>query len=140
MNSPRIIATLSLAAIVGGGGYWAGKNDVGAFFQGGVKGTGMAAGAEPQREGTGAVIYYRHPDGLAEYSAKPKNTDDGRPFEPVRESEDISLGASGAVAPVPEAASVTAERKVLYYRNPMGLPDTSKVPKKDSMGMDYLPV
>jgi len=32
------------------------------------------------------------------------------------------------------------ERKVLYYRNPMGLPDTSPVPKKDPMGMDYLPV
>jgi Cu(I)/Ag(I) efflux system membrane fusion protein len=33
-----------------------------------------------------------------------------------------------------------ATRKILYYRNPMGLPDTSPVPKKDSMGMDYLPV
>ena len=32
------------------------------------------------------------------------------------------------------------ERKVLYYRNPMGLPDTSPTPKKDSMGMDYIPV
>ena len=32
------------------------------------------------------------------------------------------------------------EPKILYYRNPMGLPDTSDVPKKDSMGMDYLPV
>ncbi|MEW5903047.1 MAG: efflux RND transporter periplasmic adaptor subunit [Pseudomonadota bacterium] len=31
-------------------------------------------------------------------------------------------------------------RKVLYYRNPMGLPDTSPVPKKDAMGMDYVPV
>ena len=31
-------------------------------------------------------------------------------------------------------------RKLLYYRNPMGLPDTSPVPKKDPMGMDYLPV
>lgn len=31
-------------------------------------------------------------------------------------------------------------RKVLYYRNPMGLPDNSPVPKKDSMGMDYVPV
>jgi Cu(I)/Ag(I) efflux system membrane fusion protein len=31
-------------------------------------------------------------------------------------------------------------RKILYYRNPMGHPDTSPVPKKDSMGMDYLPV
>jgi Cu(I)/Ag(I) efflux system membrane fusion protein len=33
-----------------------------------------------------------------------------------------------------------SERKPLYYRNPMGLPDTSPVPKKDSMGMDYVPV
>ncbi|SFN64571.1 efflux RND transporter periplasmic adaptor subunit [Dokdonella immobilis] len=33
-----------------------------------------------------------------------------------------------------------AERKVLYYRNPMGLPDTSPVPKKDPMGMDYVAV
>jgi Cu(I)/Ag(I) efflux system membrane fusion protein len=33
-----------------------------------------------------------------------------------------------------------AERKILYYRNPMGLPDTSPEPKKDSMGMDYIPV
>jgi len=37
-------------------------------------------------------------------------------------------------------SSTTVERKVLYYRNPMGLPDTSPVPKKDSMGMDYVPV
>ena len=32
------------------------------------------------------------------------------------------------------------ERKILYYRNPMGHPDTSPEPKKDSMGMDYIPV
>jgi len=31
-------------------------------------------------------------------------------------------------------------RKILYYRNPMGMPDTSPMPKKDSMGMDYIPV
>ena len=44
----------------------------------------------------------------------------------------------GAVA----AASGNApkERKILYYRNPMGLPDTSPVPKKDPMGMDYIAV
>lgn len=32
------------------------------------------------------------------------------------------------------------ERKPLYYRNPMGQPDISPVPKQDSMGMDYIPV
>lgn len=44
--------------------------------------------------------------------------------------------------PITEAAPAkgTQERKILYYRNPMGLPDTSPTPKKDSMGMDYLPV
>jgi Cu(I)/Ag(I) efflux system membrane fusion protein len=38
------------------------------------------------------------------------------------------------------AAAPVKERKPLYYRNPMGLADTSPVPKKDSMGMDYIPV
>ncbi len=33
-----------------------------------------------------------------------------------------------------------AERKVLYYRNPMDPSVTSPVPAKDSMGMDYIPV
>jgi Cu(I)/Ag(I) efflux system membrane fusion protein len=38
------------------------------------------------------------------------------------------------------ASSEPKERKILYYRNPMGLPDTSPVPKKDWMGMDFIPV
>lgn len=42
--------------------------------------------------------------------------------------------------PEVSAAPTKPERKVLYYRNPMGLPDTSPVPKKDNMGMDYIPV
>jgi len=41
-------------------------------------------------------------------------------------------------AAAPEAQK--QERKILFYRNPMGLPDTSPVPKKDQMGMDYIPV
>jgi Cu(I)/Ag(I) efflux system membrane fusion protein len=40
-------------------------------------------------------------------------------------------------APKPQQSS---DHRVLYYRNPMGLPDTSPAPKKDAMGMDYLPV
>lgn len=50
-----------------------------------------------------------------------------------RATNDAPSAATSAVAPA-------AERKVLYYRNPMGLPDTSPVPKKDPMGMDYIPV
>ncbi|WP_153109813.1 efflux RND transporter periplasmic adaptor subunit [Propionivibrio limicola] len=37
-------------------------------------------------------------------------------------------------------SGVKKERKLLYYRNPMGLPDTSPTPKKDPMGMNYIPV
>jgi multidrug efflux pump subunit AcrA (membrane-fusion protein) len=49
--------------------------------------------------------------------------------------------AQHAAAPANTAAGAPAqERKVLYYRNPMGLPDTSPVPKKDAMAMDYVPV
>ncbi len=45
-----------------------------------------------------------------------------------------------AAAPGGAAPSQVGERKLLYYRNPMGLPDTSPVPKKDPMGMDYIAV
>lgn len=45
-------------------------------------------------------------------------------------------GAQAAAA----AASSPKARKLLYYRNPMGLPDTSPTPKKDPMGMDYVAV
>ncbi|MHB1360927.1 MAG: efflux RND transporter periplasmic adaptor subunit [Rhodocyclaceae bacterium] len=43
-----------------------------------------------------------------------------------------TASADGAAAP--------GGKKLLYYRNPMGLPDTSPTPKKDSMGMDYIAV
>ena len=38
------------------------------------------------------------------------------------------------------SAPMPVAHKVLYYRDPMGGADTSATPKKDSMGMDYLPV
>ena len=58
------------------------------------------------------------------------------------------LGQSGKAAPTPVTAmpatgtNEPAKKapKLLYYRNPMGLADTSPVPKKDSMGMDYIAV
>ena len=45
-----------------------------------------------------------------------------------------------AQAPQEAAQGMKQEREVLFYRNPMGLHDTSPVPKKDAMGMDYVPV
>ena len=43
-------------------------------------------------------------------------------------------------APASTPATAPAAGAILYYRNPMGLPDTSPVPKRDAMGMDYVPV
>ena len=53
-----------------------------------------------------------------------------------------NAGPTPATATTADAGAPTkpGERKLLYYRNPMGLPDTSPVPKKDPMGMDYVPV
>jgi membrane fusion protein, copper/silver efflux system len=56
---------------------------------------------------------------------------------------DVTAGhdqSHAAGAPKPSETADAKKRKPLYYRNPMGLPDTSPVPKKDSMGMDYIPV
>jgi Cu(I)/Ag(I) efflux system membrane fusion protein len=58
------------------------------------------------------------------------------------------LGQSGKANHGQAATSSTASNpespqkqpKLLYYRNPMGLPDTSPTPKKDPMGMDYIAV
>ena len=47
---------------------------------------------------------------------------------------------SPAVAAMAGAESAKPASKLLYYRNPMGLPDTSPTPKKDPMGMDYIAV
>lgn len=41
---------------------------------------------------------------------------------------------------VDQGAATKDKGKLLYYKHPMGLPDTSPTPKKDSMGMDYIPV
>jgi len=56
----------------------------------------------------------------------------------------VGAGDTARMAAMPAAAAGDAAaqkpRKLLYYRNPMGLADTSPTPKKDSMGMDYIAV
>lgn len=51
---------------------------------------------------------------------------------------DSSLEAQASPAGAPKSQAGT--KRILYYRNPMGLPETSPIPKKDSMGMDFMPV
>jgi Cu(I)/Ag(I) efflux system membrane fusion protein len=88
-------------------------------------------------EGNLPPIYFQDPDGKPAYSLTPTKTKDGRDYRAVPAGADVSFDDAASEAPAPGGAS---ERKIKYYRNPMGLPDTSPVPKKDSMGMDYIPV
>jgi Cu(I)/Ag(I) efflux system membrane fusion protein len=96
-------------------------------------------------EAVGAAIYYRDPDGKPLYSLNPKTTEDGRAYHPVAPGSDVSFDDLGhdhghtSVEPA-ESHAGSGARKIKYYRNPMGLPDTSLRPKKDSMGMDCIPV
>ena len=132
-----VLTGLALTAILaaGGAGYWAGQSGLAVGWRGWLGIEGSLAANEPA--GTGPVIYYQDPDRKPVYSAQPRQTDDGRPFAAVHASQDVSF----EVKPPSEETTAQADpKRILYYRNPMGLPDTSPVPKKDSMGMDYLPV
>jgi membrane fusion protein, copper/silver efflux system len=82
-------------------------------------------------------LYYQDPDGKPFYAASPQKAPDGRDYKAV-----FVDGAPTAKAslPTPSAKLAGGDHRILYYRNPMGLPDTSPKPKKDAMGMDYLPV
>ena len=82
-------------------------------------------------------IYYQDPDGRPFYSLTPRKTPDGRDYRAVPPGADLSFEDEPAAAP---ATTVATDRKIKFYRNPMGLPDTSPVPKKDPMGMDYIAV
>jgi membrane fusion protein, copper/silver efflux system len=101
--------------------------------------------AEPQlaivgpaiAEDAAAPLYYRDPDGKPLYSPTPKKTPDGRDYVAVPAGADITFEPKPAAAP---ATAAQGPRKIKFYRNPMGLPDVSPVPKKDSMGMDYIAV
>src|SRR5712664_527947 len=100
----------------------------------------LPAAAKPnsaKSEATGPIIYYRNPDGLPDYSETPKKTSSGKEYLPVHASEDVNFEEK-----TPEVAMAKGSERgrIRFYRNPMGLPDTSPTPKKDSMGMDYLPV
>jgi Cu(I)/Ag(I) efflux system membrane fusion protein len=85
-----------------------------------------------------AILYYRDPSGAPFWSATPKKDGRGRDYLPVYADGEPAYESVKPGEEVGEGEQET--RKILYYRNPMGLPDTSLVPKKDSMGMDYIPV
>lgn len=125
-------ATIAVAIATAGGGVVA--------FRGHLHSTGasdLALVAPAAAQASSEPIYYQDPDGRLFYSLTPGKTQDGRDYRAVPAGADLSFDDEPVVAPAP---ATTADRRIKYYRNPMGLADTSPVPKKDSMGMDYIPV
>lgn len=92
-----------------------------------------ATGADGRR-----IIYFKNPMGEPDVSAVPKKDSMGMDYLPVYEG--VQPVASMPKTMAPSEAPVGGNKKIKFYRNPMGLPDTSPVPKKDSMGMDYIAV
>lgn len=154
----RTIVTLAIISMAGSAGYYVGKYGVPPQVMDALPETvAKAVAAKLQSVNTelatsavvkpkasnGPVVYYKAPDGTAAFSAKPMKDAKGIDFVAVHAGEDVSLDPIPAMtdkAAVEPATVSQGERKIKYYRNPMGLPDTSPMPKKDSMGMDYLPV
>jgi Cu(I)/Ag(I) efflux system membrane fusion protein len=139
-------AFILVAAAAGAGGYWAGRHGVSVSAEVAARIPALSAWLRQPPAApapSGPVIYYRDPDGKPLYSAEPKFIEDGRAWLPVYASEDVRFDderPAAAEAPPGAATEKPEGRRVLYYRNPMGQPDTSPTPKKDWMGMDYIAV
>lgn len=138
---------LVLAALVaaGVGGYGAGQRGIALpplpWLP--IHGLSGAATARAAPAPTGPIVYYRDPDGRPAYAEAPGKNADGQDLVAVHASEDVSFDAPPPpimAEQSPPALAGEGPKTIRFYRNPMGLPDTSPVPKKDSMGMDYIPV
>src|SRR4051794_3447426 len=110
-----ILLTIGLSAGAAGG-YWYARPPAGVAAAATAPGA-AAAGSEPK------ILYCRAPSGGPYWSAEPTQDAAGRDYLPVFEDEEVSFEPAGKKP----AASAGGPRKILYYRNPMGLPDTSPV-------------
>src|SRR5262249_1646676 len=126
------VSLLALGVIVGaGGGYWYARHTASTSTPNIVASNSLSA---VERK----VLYYRDPSGAPYWSATPKQDAKRRDYLAVYEDDEPAFGPGGELRK--PASPKGTSRKVLYYRNPMGFPETSPIPKKDWMGMDYIPV
>lgn len=125
MKTLRLLTTLALVGTLALAGYWHWSGERWPAHAA-VTATAAAAQRNP--------LYFQDPGGAPAWSAVPKKDAQGRDYVPVYED------GSATAPPKAKPQQANVSRKILYYRNPMGLPDTSPVPKKDPMGMDYVPV
>ena len=139
---------LSVLALGLGGGYWLGSRHGSSVLPGdpGVSHVGeeVAGKVAAQMKQDRQILYYQNPDGSADYSPVPKKDGMGMDYVPVYAdaAPEPKQAEPKRTEPTPRPTDLSSKGKgkILYYRNAMGLPDVSSVPKKDSMGMDYVPV
>ena len=128
MTRFRIFLLLALGIGIGApGGYWYAHRSPAASVDAPVSGSAATAGR--------SILYYRDPGGAPFWSSAPKKDQQGRDYLPVYDDEEPAFDADR-----PKRQAASGPGKILFYRNPMGLPDTSPIPKRDAMGMDYIPV
>jgi Cu(I)/Ag(I) efflux system membrane fusion protein len=141
----KVILWLGVAVGIAAGSYrlgagsWPSMAALHALMAGQRPGSAMVepVAAAPSAVTARRILYWKHPDGKPEYSPVAFKGADGRDYVPVYEDQEALLPGEKKT----EAAKAAGgPRKILLYRNPMGLPDTSPTPKKDWMGMDYIPV
>lgn len=150
MKRLALVAVVLLALVIGvAGGYWLARHDLlSPRFEQPAAVSEHAGHGEDAPPEAPRVLYYKDPMGGPDTSPVPKKDWMGMDYVPVyaEPPHGAPVAAShehqhGEAATPPDAgAAPPGDRQPLYYRNPMGLPDTSPVPKKDSMGMDYIPV
>src|SRR5260221_6649695 len=130
---------LGAGAVLGVGGSWLASQ-----YAGLIPKMTASATADPAQASEKKLLYYRDGMGKADYSPTPKKDSMGMDYLPVYEGDEetasVPAQAGAASTDNGQAAASLDKGKIRFYRNPMGLPDTSPVPKKDGMGMDYLPV
>ena len=128
-----ILAGATVAAVItaAGGAFMGVRGHLHSMAHGALVSTAAAQASDDP-------VYYQDPDGKPVYSLVPKKTADGRDFSAVPANADLRFDDEPSAASEPPINA--ADRKVKFYRNPMGLADTSPTPKKDAMGMDYIPV
>ncbi|MGZ9073609.1 MAG: efflux RND transporter periplasmic adaptor subunit, partial [Rhodoplanes sp.] len=122
------------------GGYWLSqRGTLSIWFDRSPSSAEHSGHDQNESPGERRVLYYKDPMGGPDTSPVPKKDSMGMDYLPVYSDEQPDAQATSP-APPESAENSPGDRKPLYYRNPMGLPDTSPVPKKDAMGMDYIPV
>ena len=130
MNKLRAASILTLAVAA------AAVGELCLYASLGKRGDRRCAVAAPPPAAAQTILYYRDPSGAPFWSAMPKADAQGSAYLPVYDDAEPKFDPPRLVtlAPLTPLKAAQGERKILYYRNPMGLPDISPVPKKDSIG------